>query len=477
MKSIIKSVLLFLVIGAVQLSAQNPNDALRLSESDILSDARNLGMGNTNISFNGSFSSGLFNPAAFALADKSIITGGFFYNNIENDVTFRNSMSNFSNSSNHLSQFGIVVSLPTVRGSMSFALGYTKMKDFNSTLKFDGFNSSNTSMIQDLTSVNDDIAYDLNLSYPIFEDNQWLYDETVINGNLNQSGTIIDKGGIDNWNLSGAVEIARDLFVGATLNIYSGSFRRERDYYEDDTQNIYSQSTSPDYMTDDFQTFQFSEQIDWDLSGWDMQFGLVYKFGRNHKFSAAIKLPTQYTIQEEYYVDAYSDFADISYSIEPYISEIEYDITTPFELSGGYSYEIANLTLAAQAKLIDYTQMEFSEGLTISHRSDNNRLIKESFRSVLNYNFGVSYRLPYPDVTLRTGFIYVPSAFEDDPSEFDKKYFTVGFGFVASKVLSIDLAYVHGWWNTFGDNYGFDVSRTNQEIARDNLILSLSYGM
>ncbi len=477
MKQAVKLFIMISILGTGSLLAQNPNDALRLSEPDVLSDARNLGMGNTNISFDGSFSSGVFNPAVFALAEKSVISGGFFYNNFDNDVTFQNSQSNFSNSSNHLSQFGIAVALPTLKGSMVFALGYSKMKDFNNIVKFDGFNGSNTSMIQDLTSVNDDIAYDLNLSYPIFDGDQWLYDETIINGNLNQSGTIIDKGGIDNWNLSGAVEIARDLFVGAALNIYSGSFTRERDYYEDDTHDRYSQPTSPDYLSTDFQTFHFSEQIDWDLSGWDMKFGLVYNFDRSSKFSAVIKLPTQYTITEDYIVEAYSDFADISYSIEPYVSEIEYDIKTPFELAGGYSYSIAGLTLAGQAKLVDYTQMEFSEGLTISHRSDNNRLIKENFRTVLDYSVGAAYELPYPEVTLRAGFIYSPSAYKNDPSEFDKKYLTLGVGFVASKVLAIDLAYVHGWWQTYGDNYGVDVSRTNQEIARNNVVLSLSYGI
>ena len=391
MKQISQLSIILIAVFCSTILAQNPNDALRLSEPDILSDARNLGMGNASINFNGSFSTGLFNPAAFALSEKSIIAGGFFYNNFENDVNFTGNNTAFSNSSNHLSQLGVAIALPTRRGSMVFALGYSKLKDFNNTLKFNGFNYNNTSMIQDLTSFNDDIAYDLNLSYGIFDGEDWLYDETNINGKLNQSGTTIDKGGIDDWNLSGAVEIARDLYIGATLNIYSGSFRRERDYYEDDTQNNYVEPLSPDAPSRDFLSFQFSEQIDWDLTGWDMKLGLIYNINRSSKFAASIKLPTQYTITEDYIVEAYSDFAGgIGYEIDPYISEIEYDITTPFELNAGYSFNIAGLELAAQAGLIDYTQMEFSDGLTLTHRSDNNRLIKENFRTVLNYRVGAS---------------------------------------------------------------------------------------
>ncbi|MBN1300849.1 MAG: hypothetical protein JW995_06505 [Melioribacteraceae bacterium] len=478
MKRLIKySLVAVLFTGLV--SAQNPNDALRLSESGIFTNASILAMGNSGIALGGDYGSGLLNPASFALSKKAQLTGGFFYNTLENNVTFFSNQTNFSNNSNHFSQFGLIIPMPAKRGSMVFAAGYSRVKDFNNTVRFDGFNPGNNSMIQNLTWNNDDIAYDLYLSFGVFDFNDnWLYDSTIVDGMLNQSGSIIDKGGIDSWNLSGAVEIAKNLFFGATLNIYSGTFKREREYYEDDTRNYYTGPLVTDGFSENFESFEFREAIDWDLVGWDVKFGLLYRINRFSQFGASIKLPTHYTIREDYYVNASSYFGNsVVYSIDPYISEIEYDITTPFELSGGLAYEIAGLKAAGQLTLVDYTQMEFSEGLSASQRVDNNRLINENFRSVVSYSIGAEYNIPFFDMKIRAGFINLPSAFKNDPSEFDKKYLTAGIGFVASSVLGIDITYVHGWWKTYGDNYGVDESRTYQDITRNNLLVTFTYGI
>ncbi|MFH2032093.1 MAG: hypothetical protein ABIJ40_15970, partial [Bacteroidota bacterium] len=64
-----------------------------------------------------------------------------------------------------------------------------------------------------------------------------------------------------------------------------------------------------------------------------------------------------------------------------------------------------------------------------------------------------------------------------DPSEFDKMFLTGGVGFVLSKVLVIDAAYSFGWWETYGDNYGENLSRTFQTINRSDFIVSMTYRM
>lgn len=478
MKRISYVLILLTIVFAINSHAQNPNDALRLSEPGIISNAGLLSMGNSGIAYNAGFSSGLSNPAVFALTKNGLFSAGFYYNDMQNDITFMDNKSNYSKSSNHLSQIGFVIPVPTFRGSMAFALGYNRVKDFNNTVQFDGFNSGGTSLIQDLTFANDDLAYDLNLSYGIFDGDEWLYDETIIDGNLNQSGSIIDMGGIDTWNLSGAVEFARNLFVGVTLNIHSGSFRRDKEYFEDDSQNKYQGETSPGVESTDFQAFSIYETIDWDISGWDMKLGMLYKFNPYSQFGATIKLPTQYTIDEEYSVEALSDFGGgIGYSIDPSVSRIEYDIKTPFELGVGFAYGIAGVSLSAQATLIDYTQMEFSDGLDAVSRNSNNRIIADEFRTVLNYNLGAEYYLHYPKIRLAAGFMMQPSPYKNDGSEFDKKYLTLGAGFIANKSLSFNVAYVHGWWETYGDNYGFNESRTFQDVSRDKVVFTIAYGI
>jgi hypothetical protein len=68
--------------------------------------------------------------------------------------------------------------------------------------------------------------------------------------------------------------------------------------------------------------------------------------------------------------------------------------------------------------------------------------------------------------------MYLPSPYNNDPSEYDKKYITAGLGLKFGEIFGVDLAYAYGWWKDFGDNYGVNVSRTYQDISVNNFILS-----
>ncbi len=47
-------------------------------------------------------------------------------------------------------------------------------------------------------------------------------------------------------------------------------------------------------------------------------------------------------------------------------------------------------------------------------------------------------------------------------------------GILIEDSFTIELAYTHGWWSDYGDNYGVNVSRTFQDIQVDNLFLNLT---
>ncbi|MFC2083464.1 OmpP1/FadL family transporter [Bacteroidota bacterium] len=467
-----------LIISSIQILPQNANDALRLSEPGIVGNARSLSMGNSYITLSNDINGILANPAGLGIVERNMITGSFYYSTLDNNTDFFNNTTNYSNNANYLSQFGFVYSFPTLRGSFVIALGYNKTKDLNGAMSFDGFNPGNNSMIQELSSMNDDIAFELGLSYPVFNTNDtYLYDTTLISGMLNQSGTIIQDGYLDKWSMAGALELAKGLYVGGTFNILSGNYNRNREYFEEDTNNKYSGLLDPsDPVTKNFQRFMYNDIIDWNLMGWEIELGLLFNLNRFTKFGATIKFPGYYTIEEDYFINGFSEFENkAGYDLEPIISQIEYEIKTPFELSGGVSFDVAKLIVTAQANLIDYTQMEFSDGLEPDIRAQNNREISEIFRSVVSYNLGIEYKLPHLGLALRGGFLTQPSPYSNDPSSFDKKYITTGLGFLGSKILALDIAYAYGWWETYGDNYGYDLSRTYQDISSDNLILTVTY--
>jgi len=479
MKKIFLIVLVCLILNTLNY-AQNFKDALRLTEPEVLTSAKALSLGNAYTALSNDFSASLFNPAGFGLIKKSEFSGALSYNSFNNSTTFFNKEVDYSNSNTKLNEFGFAIPMPTRRGSLVFAFGYNQLKDFNYTMKFDGYNPNNNSLIQNLTDYNDDIAYELALSYPVYnKSNVYLYDTTLINGKLNQSGKITQEGGLHSWSFSGAVEIQKDVFVGATLNIINGDFKRDRQYWEDDVNDYYNINLLLDPKepaTRDFQTFYFNDIISWDVSGWNLNLGLLTRINDKLNIGFSVKTPRKFTIKETYFVDAYSVFAQTRFTLNPPVeNRIEYKINTPYEFSLGAAINENNLLISFDAKFIDYTQMEFKSGLDIRDIENNNRDIKELFRQVINLHAGLEYEIPYINLALRGGFMILPSPYKDDPAEYDKKFITVGLGLNPNRNLSFNLTYAYGWWKDIGDNYGSNLSRTYQDITRNNFIAGIRY--
>jgi hypothetical protein len=303
----------------------------------------------------------------------------------------------------------------------------------------------------------------------------------LIDGLLNQSGRIRKQGNIGKWSFSSAIEVARGFFIGGTFNILSGSYKSDKDYWEDDTRNVYGvglELVPGDPTTRDFQSFYLNDIIDWNLSGWDANVGILYNWKNRFRFGASVKFPSYFTVKETYYVDAVSDFGTSSgYALQPIVDKIEYGIRTPFEYALGASGTFSIVTLSGDVKIIDYTQMEFNKGFDSRYRIERKREIEDLFKTVVNLHIGAELYIPNLPIIARVGGMYLPSQFKDDPSEFDKKYFTAGVGIYLAKMFRIDAAYAYGWWKDFGDNYGVNVSRTFQDIAVNNLIVNFSVNL
>ncbi len=465
--------ILFSLITLQSLYAQGVVDALRLSMPGTSSDARALGMGDSYIGLSDGAGAAEFNPAGWGLLNRMEVSGGIDYQNYNNNTTFLNQLSNYSNSVTRLSNFSLALPFPTTQGSLVFAVAYHNTQDYTGALKFNGYNGGNTSMIQDLNS-NTNIPYDLYLTDTNFN--------TPINGHLNQSGSILESGSTNNWTFSGAIEVYKNLFLGLNLNIISGSYENNNSYYEDDFNGYYANvQTDPNTpATMGFQTFYLNKLLDWNISGWDAKFGLLYQLKDMARFGITVQFPKTYTVKENFNVSGYSKFATgQSYNLDPtkYSDQVQYDIVTPFELGGGAAVNLQSLILSAQITFVDYTQLQFqnASGLSADYIASINQNIKDQLRSVVNYNLGAEYTLPGLGIRLRAGYFVQPSAYLNDPSKYDRKYYTFGLGYLADNSVGIDLAFAHGSWSNYGDNYGVDVSRTYQDISTNKFILSTTY--
>lgn len=459
----------FFIISSLSFS-QNFNDALRVSMPGLGSNARALGMGNSYISLSDDGSASFFNPAGLGLVKKIEFLGGIDITSYNNSTKFFNQTTNSNSSQTKLDNISLTLPLPTIRGSLVFGLAYNTTKDFVGSLEFNGFNNGNNSKIQSLLDT--DIPFDLYLT----DDDG----NTIINGRLNQSGNMLNSGSLNQWTLTGAIEAYKNLFIGANLSVVSGNFTSDFDYYEDDTQNIYQGETAPGYpSTTDFRTFYLKNLLKWDIEGWNTKVGFLYQFEKFARIGLSVQFPKVYKINENFIVEGRSEFANASVQLdaENYSDKVKFDITSPFEIAGGASLNLKGLILSGQVTHIDYKEMEFSngEGISATYFSDQNKRIKNLMRNVVNYNIGAEYTFPEIGFRVRGGFMLYPSAFKDDPSDFDKKFLTAGIGFLSDGVLGIDIAYAYGWWKDFGDNYDTNVSRTFQDITYHKVMLTTSY--
>lgn len=470
-KLILAAALIFFYSNAY---AQNENDALRLGYPGLGSSARALGMGNAYIGLSDDAGAAFFNPAGWGFVKKLEFTGGLSYDTYANNTTFLNQYSDYSNSATRLNNLSFALPFPTIRGSLVFAVSYHTTKDFTGALKFNGYNGGNTSMIQNLNNNYSNIPYDLYLTDTSFN--------TIINGRLNQSGSILESGSLNNWTFSGAIEAYKNLYIGLNLNFISGSYNSNNDYYEDDTKGVYANvETDPGNPdTYGFQTFYLNRVLNWDLSGWDAKFGVMYQIQNSARLGLTVQFPKTYTVKENFTVNGNALFAsgfNPQLVSSDYSDQVQYDIVTPFELGAGFSANIASLIVSGQATIIDYSQLKFAnaDGLSATYVAEQNKNIKDLLQSVINYNVGAEYTIPVIGLRLRAGYFVEPSAFQGDPTNFNKQYVTGGVGYLAGNAVGIDLAYAHGWWQTYGDNYGVNVSRTYQKITDDRVILSMTY--
>ncbi|HQF41712.1 MAG TPA: hypothetical protein PK073_02280 [Ignavibacteriaceae bacterium] len=471
MKMHILKIFSAIILFSSFISAQNYNDAIRLGLPGLGSNARALGMGNAFNALSDDASAAFFNPAGFGLLKRIEFSGGLSFTNFDNTTTFFGNQTKDNTTNTSLNRVSFALPLPTYQGSLVFALSYYNTKDFTSVVKFNGFNPSNTSKIQSLLDT--DIPYDLYLT-----DNNY---NTIINGNLNQSGDILNSGGIDHWTLSGAIEVQKNLFIGGNLTIISGNFESVNDYYEDDTKNIYQGETAAgEPQTTDFRTFYFNNTLKWDIGGWNAKLGFLYQFEDLARFGVTVQFPKTFTINEEFLVSGSSEFGTGQiYKLDSdyYSDKVAYNSKTPFEITGAFAVNSKGIILSAEATLIDYSQLKFSkpDGLTSAYISEKNKEIKDVLTATFNFNLGAEYTIPTIGLRIRGGFITQPSPFKEDASDFNHKYLTGGLGFIANGTVGIDLAYAYGWWKDISDNYGSNVSRTFQDIKVHTVMLTTTY--
>ena len=110
---------------------------------------------------------------------------------------------------------GLVFPFPVARGSFVMALGYQKVKDYESYLKINGNSQLNNRL-------------DFLIENDFGESNYYGFDEQ-----LHQRSTMDTEGSLSQWSFGMAMDFSPNFSAGFSLNIYDGSRNDNFDYSQD----------------------------------------------------------------------------------------------------------------------------------------------------------------------------------------------------------------------------------------------------
>jgi len=459
------------------------SDALRISVGGQIMDARSLGMGNSNSVINDTYSATLRNPASLGLARKFTFNTSVGLNLYNNEAVFLQDTILGQRTQTTLSEAGMIIPLSndTTDHNFVISLGYNRTKDFNRTLQFSGFNSSNSSLIEDLTSVNSYLVRDLLLSYPYYDPQtgDYISDRTVINnGNLSQVGDVLENGSVNFWSFGLAYEFAYNIFFGASFNYNVGSYQRNGEFTESNSTGYYQdtlRTIADNPLTAGFQSFYINDIKNWVFNGYDLRFGILYRLFNFIGVGVSVKSPTITSISEDHYFTGKSQFStENTVEVDTVISN-KFTVQSPYEFTVGADVNLWIITATAEVTYIDYTQMQFTDGLGVPEMSGLNKDIIGTYTQTFNVKAGAELRLPFTGLSFRAGAMLIPYPVEDTPFENDRKYITAGAGITSGDgAIEFHLAGILGFWDEVSVDYGSSVSEVTETIYSMNIMGSLT---
>ncbi|RMH68777.1 MAG: hypothetical protein D6685_01805, partial [Bacteroidetes bacterium] len=312
-----------LLVGSAR--AQTGEDALRFTQRFPAASVRMMGLGGTGIAGVADYGALFTNPAGLGYFQRSLLSGSLGTLSVTDEARFQApGTSNTAENSvraTRLDGLGYVYRVPTTRGSFAIGASFNQINAFDRDLKYAGNNPINsfTDFLMPVpgefsaTQVAPDYDEELFFGQFLVEDgagNAYLVDfdpdgdgfinrplsyigfqtfgidfspalfddgdpvpflPAVTTGTMLQAGRVIEEGAMRELNIGGAIEAARNLMLGVSLNIHFGAYDLRSEFEEIDERN---ENDGNFGNTTDFDRLLLTERIESDLLGLSFRAGL-----------------------------------------------------------------------------------------------------------------------------------------------------------------------------------------------------------
>ncbi len=412
-----------ILLGLLRSShAQEP-----VSDDNIIAGARALGMGGAQIAAVNDITAVVHNPAALARLDKLEIQLGLnaFKSKLNTDLrsSTQNGSGSISNNLTSLGTIGIAYPVPTDRGNLVFALVYNRVKDFTGAFRNDFYDK-----------------------YAFQAENGEEWDGYVTEEN-------IEKGGLKVVSLAGAVDIAPNVSIGASIDIWTGSYKIDQRFLR----NNYEGADGFEYTGDEESWLDVLGGED-NISAWSFKPSVLY-FKKNFRFGAYMRLPMTFHIDQENYEKYYTSntgyFFHIHESSQPDTSDYygaNYKIKAPMQL--GFGISLGQPGSRCLALDMVYENWKEAEDVDFPY------YFSDKYRSSLTWRVGAEHYIPLLNIIGRVGYLRQPVNFKGPREDFygapggaptidvknERDYVTFGIGKNFDDNFQLDIGYAHGFW-------------------------------
>lgn len=434
-------------------SAQTLLDAVRVSREPLGTGSRGIAMSGAMTAAVNDYSALAWNPAALTTLEFREFALGIWVGSNNSNATFLGTTTPDDISNTVINAIGLAAPVETKRGHLAFGVSLDRVLDYTRSYRFAAVNPNSSFLntrnflqdpgnragnyIDELDKSN--LAWNLFLTYNIDSASPNL--STPFTGGLQQSGTVVEEGGLNALRIGAGVDIAENVSIGATANIYFGSYDSRRVYTETDVNNFFSRADSTPPLG-----FKYAEIIDSrsaSQSGFGLKLGLLAQPYEFIRVGLTVETPTWLTVRDEFYRAGKSVFNFEEHTADDRdlagITVNSYGVTTPMRLGAGVAFIQSGATVSASITYADMSQVRFTNADV--DVSDLNDRARQLLGGTLAMKFGAEYVIAPIGVAIRGGYSIEPSAYKDDPPEYDTKSWSAGAGVLLSKSAMLEFAY------------------------------------
>ncbi len=458
-----------------------------------------------SVAIDNGYASFLDNPASIALINDSYFSVGYLSNFTNNLNSFQNNSITSNNHLGGLSNIGLVYSLPTVTGSLVLGGGYTINNSLNRKNNVYGENtrSSITDEFKDPSSYQD-IAYNtFAVDYIDEEENNLESIFRIEDGSRSFAGIfqdfeILQQSNIGELSFFGATEFRKNLYVGISFALVSGSYTLSRRMLEQDTRNVYSgnflfQDSDGNNGTD-IDEISLNEEIELEIIGASVRAGLLYKLTQFLNIGASYTFPNKVFISEYYDVSLNTLFDDGTFSQDGYYDDevFNFEVRRPEKINLGLALVNLNgLSISSSLEIVDYRKTELNltidSGLSSDEidylRQEQEHIVshyKRNYNKVMNASIGGKYLLKN-NVETRFGFQHKVG--KTTQFRADQSIYSFGLGVPITEVIELDVTTQYLQWKDRSIAYEYLNSESGEliseffkeKISQFNLLIGLKF--